>query len=226
MPLAQPTAAASATSCQVSNVAMPGRCHRSSRFVTRQSHVRHPRRRALAEERRDALLAFRRRAHARDARRRVRDHARRRSAAARPRGSAPCIRPAPAARRASSAPRSSLILPSSSASGADVVHEPDPKRLRRGEALGRQEVAPRLPRADRLDDVGCDRRGNEPELRLGQRERRILRGERDVAAGDEADAAAERGAVHARDRRLRRACRACAASPPAPSRRRDSRRAP
>ena len=39
-----------------------------------------------------------------------------------------------------------------------------------------------------------------------------LRGDRDVAARDEADAAAERRAVDARDRRLRHACRACAAS--------------
>ena len=35
--------------------------------------------------------------------------------------------------------------------GADVVDEPDAERFRRGEALGGQEIAPRLPRADRLD---------------------------------------------------------------------------
>ena len=79
-----------------------------------------------------------------------------------------------------------MILPSSSAERDDVVDEPDPKGLRRGEALGGQEVAARLPRADRLDDIRRDRRGDEAELRLGQRERRVLRGERDVAARDEA----------------------------------------
>ena len=33
------------------------------------------------------------------------------------------------------------------------MHEADAERLRRGEALGGEEVAPRLPRADRLDHV-------------------------------------------------------------------------
>ena len=84
----------------------------------------------------------------------------------------------------------------------DVVQEPDPVRLGGGEALGGQEVATRRPRADRLDHVRRDGGGNQPELRLRQRERRVLRPDRDVAAGDQSDAAAERVAVDPGDRRL------------------------
>ena len=48
---------------------------------------------------------------------------------------------------------------------------------------------------------GADRRGDQPEPHLGEAEARVLAREHDVAAAGEAGAAAERGAVHARDHR-------------------------
>ena len=83
------------------------------------------------------------------------------------------------------------------------MHEAHAQRVRGAEALGRQEIPPRLPRADRFDDVGTDRCRNQPELRLGQCERRLGDGNRDVGCGNQSDAAAIRRAVHAGDRRLR-----------------------
>ena len=216
MPLAQPSAAASAISCQTSNCSSP--------LIARHSFaLRHPRRRGAARgtpRRLRALPATRGRAAMRStvsAITAVVDAAAR--ATARISALALRLRRAarrPAARRAASSRRSSMA-----SAGHDVVDEPDAQRLGGGEALGGQEVAPRLPRADRLDHVRADGRRDQPELRLGQRERRLLRGDRDVAAGDEAHAAAVGRAVHARDRRLRhagRASRASRASAPASAR--------
>ena len=52
-----------------------------------------------------------------------------------------------------SAPSSSLTRASSSGGGTMSWTRPDPVRLRGREALRRQEIAPRVARADRLDDV-------------------------------------------------------------------------
>ena len=46
----------------------------------------------------------------------------------------------------------------------DVVHEPDAVRLRGFEALGGEEIAPRLARADRFDTYGEIVAGMRPSL--------------------------------------------------------------
>ena len=79
--------------------------------------------------------------------------------------------------------------------GVHLVHQPDPQGRRRVEALAGHEVPPRgaladLPQRERRDDGGDD-----PELHLGEREHRSGLGDRDVGAGDEPDAAAERVAL-------------------------------
>ena len=85
----------------------------------------------------------------------------------------------------------------------DLVQQADPQSLCGAEPLCRQEVAPCLPRADRLDDIWTDRCRNQPELRLGQCERRLGHCKGDVACGNETHAAAICRAMNPRDRRLR-----------------------
>ena len=83
-----------------------------------------------------------------------------------------------------------------------VVQQTDAECFRGAEALAGEEQPPCRARADRLDDIRRDGGGYEPETRLREREDRILRADRDVAAGDEPDAAAKGRAVDPRDRRL------------------------
>ena len=133
----------------------------------------------------------------------------RRSGGARRRGSAPCTRACACGPASSSAPSNSLTRAVELRRRDDVVHEPDPIGLRRVEALGGQEIAARVPRADRLD------------RRTGE----IVAGMRPSFASDSANVAScaaiamsqhatrptpppIRRAVHARDRRLRHAVRA------------------
>ena len=87
--------------------------------------------------------------------------------------------------------------------GGDVVHEANAVRRRGVEKLGRGEPPARLARADRRDDVGRNHRGQQAEAALGKAEFRVRRGDRDVAAGHQAHAPAERRAVHTGDGRLR-----------------------
>ena len=229
MPLAQPSAAASATSCQVSKWCRGRRegrsgCHhalggrgpsvRARRAPTPRCACRGtPRRPPSPRAKRAPWRCARRCPRSR----------RRRSAGARRRGSAPWTRPARADPPGAARPSSSLMRLSSSFGEHDVVHEADPERLGGVEALRRQEVAPRHPRADRLDHVGADRRRNKAELRLRQREGRLLRGDARYRS---------RRRVRRRRRTPRRgrarssawaAGSACAACPPAPSHRQGSR---
>ena len=74
----------------------------------------------------------------------------------------------------------------------EIVQQAETECFGRGEPLRGQEQAARRPCADRLDDVGADRRGNEPEPRFRKCEHRVLRADGDVATGDEPDAAADR----------------------------------
>ena len=83
-----------------------------------------------------------------------------------------------------------------------LVHHPDPVRLVRIEAFGGEEIAAGHAVADGPDDVRADRSGHDAELDFGGGKRRAGRGDRDVAGGGEARAAAERRAVNARERRL------------------------
>ena len=81
--------------------------------------------------------------------------------------------------------------------------EPDPQRRLRVEALAGEEEATRRAGADLREHERRDDRGDDPEPHLGEAERRVGRGDDDVRARDEAGAAAERVAVHARDERRR-----------------------
>ena len=71
------------------------------------------------------------------------------------------------------------------------------------EPLGGQEPAPRLARADRAHDEGRDHGRHDAEPHLAGRELRPLGGDGDVAGGDQADAAADGGAVDHGDHGLR-----------------------
>ena len=84
-----------------------------------------------------------------------------------------------------------------------LVDEADPQRGRRVEALARDEVAPRRARADLRQRVRRDHGRDDPELHLREGEQRVRRRDHDVRASDEAAAAAERMAVHARHDRRR-----------------------
>ena len=76
--------------------------------------------------------------------------------------------------------------------GRDLVDEADVQRGRGVEALAGEEVASRRAAPDPRQHERRDDRGHDPELDLGEAERRILGGDRDVGAGQ-------------RDRSLRRA---------------------
>ena len=84
-----------------------------------------------------------------------------------------------------------------------VMHESDAMRFGGIERFGGEEQTPRLTHADGGDDVRRNHRRHEAEFHFGKSELRRVRGDDDVAARDESDAAAVRRAVHARDGRLR-----------------------
>ena len=81
------------------------------------------------------------------------------------------------------------------------MHEADTQRDVGAEALAGQEPAARGPGADLREDEGRDDRRDDAEANLGEAEGRIVRRDRDVRAGDEAAASAERISVHPRDDR-------------------------
>ncbi len=65
----------------------------------------------------------------------------------------------------------------------------------RVEALAGQGVTAGVPQTDGVDHVGGDRRGRDADADFGDAELRIRRGEGDIDAADDADTAAEAGAV-------------------------------
>jgi hypothetical protein len=79
------------------------------------------------------------------------------------------------------------------------VDEPDPERGRRVEALAGHEVPSRRAGPDPRDRERRDRRRDDPELDLGEGELRVLGGDHDVGARDEAAPAAEHVAMDPRD---------------------------
>ncbi len=83
------------------------------------------------------------------------------------------------------------------------MDEADRERLGGANPRRRQRQAARVALADRVQHVRTDRRRQDAELRLADGEARVVGGDRDVAGAGEADAAAERGALDARDGRLR-----------------------
>ena len=82
------------------------------------------------------------------------------------------------------------------------MEQPEAVGFGGAEALGGQEIAPRSAHADRLDHVGADRRRDQAEPCLGKRKHRVLRSDRDIAAGNQAHAASEDCPVYAGDRRF------------------------
>ncbi len=220
MPLAQPSAAASATSCQSVEAVEAGNGVHSGRSAA-GTHAGA----RLSRNAATPSLPFRRRAHARDALGRVGD---RRASSIGCRATARIsvlrrrlrLRAGEQQRAEDLVDRARRARPHGTMSWTRPMRNASAAVKRSAD----EEVAPRVPRADRLDHVRADRRRDQAELRLGQRERRVVRGDGDVAAGDEADAAAERRAVDAGDRRLGQSGAAWRASTPARSRRRGSRR--
>ena len=85
----------------------------------------------------------------------------------------------------------------------DLVHEADPERGQRVEALAGDEVAAGRALADLRERERRDHRGDDAELHLGEGEDRVGRRHGDVRAGDEPAAAAECVALHPRDHRHR-----------------------
>src|SRR5678815_3624082 len=137
MPLAQPTAAASATSCKVSNDSSPGTViddfpqWATSRVA---QCLGYPARRALVEERRHAFPAFRRDAHSRAPNSGIRDHNVIDGTCGD--GSYQCLRLRLRARAGDEQRAQELVDPPVDlVPRTDVVHEPDAERLRRGELL-------------------------------------------------------------------------------------------
>ena len=85
---------------------------------------------------------------------------------------------------------------------SDLADEADAERDIGPEALARQDVAARGARADLREHERRDDRGDDPELDLGEAERRALVRDRDVCAGREPAPAAEAVALDPRhDRR-------------------------
>ena len=82
------------------------------------------------------------------------------------------------------------------------MDEADPARLLGAEALAGKKIAARLARADGAHDKGRDHGRDDAEADLGRAETRRVGGDGDVAGGDEAGPAAQRGAVDHGDRRL------------------------
>src|SRR5204863_413214 len=87
---------------------------------------------------------------------------------------------------------------------ADVVHEPDPARRHRIEALAGQRKAAGVARADAVDQQRNDRRRGDAPAHFADRKERIRRGEHDVAGCGDPDPAAKAAALHERDRRPRK----------------------
>src|SRR5207248_10835759 len=74
----------------------------------------------------------------------------------------------------------------------DLVHEADAQRRLGVEALAGDEIAARRAGTDLRERERRDHRGDDPELHLRERERRVTGRDCDVGRCDEARAAAER----------------------------------
>ena len=83
----------------------------------------------------------------------------------------------------------------------DLVDKADVERNRRVEPLTGEEIPPRGAFSDPRQYERRDDRGHDPELDLGEAERRILGGEHDVGAGRKAAASAQAVALDARNDR-------------------------
>ena len=104
---------------------------------------------------------------------------------------------------ASSERTTSASASSSPFSDDHLVHESQPKRLVGVEPSSGGEQGAGRTRTDRPQHVGRDRRRDQAEPHLGERERRALGGDRDVGARDETGTPAERRAVDPRHDGLR-----------------------
>ncbi len=82
------------------------------------------------------------------------------------------------------------------------MREAEAMRFPRRKTLAGKHVAARLLFADRAHDVRADHRGHQADPHLGQAELGLLGRDHQVAGGNQAHAAGEGSAVHARDERL------------------------
>src|SRR5258708_35706405 len=82
------------------------------------------------------------------------------------------------------------------------MHETDAPGFHGIEALRGQEITSRLALANGRDDIGADDRWNQAETDFRERESGLRAGDRDIAAGNQADPTAESGSLHSRDGRL------------------------
>src|SRR5687768_124610 len=152
-PLAHPSAPASAISCQVSNGTDVMACS-----LLLAQRFGHPFGRAARQERRDSLASLIRRADRGDALGGVGNHAlvdrTMRNRANQRLDGLLCMRS-----RDEQPPEQLVDARIEALDGRnDVVHESDAIGLRRIELLGGYHVTARMPRADRFDDIGSDRR--------------------------------------------------------------------
>ena len=86
---------------------------------------------------------------------------------------------------------------------ADLMHEPEPQRFGGRDALAREAVAAEAAMAHGADEERHHAERRHADAHFRDREERRFGRDHDVAAGGEAGAAADRAAVHDRDRRLR-----------------------
>ena len=84
----------------------------------------------------------------------------------------------------------------------DFVDQSPLRCLAGVDPLAGQHQALCHPDAKGLDEVGADHRGHQSELHFAQAEERLVRGDRDVTAGHQADTAANRSSLHPGDRWL------------------------
>ena len=82
------------------------------------------------------------------------------------------------------------------------MNEADPQGFLGGEALAREQIAAQAARVDRAQKERNERPRREAEPHLRQREERVVRGDDDVATGDDCNGAADAGTVDERDGRL------------------------
>ncbi len=83
----------------------------------------------------------------------------------------------------------------------DLVHQPDPQRPLRSEALAGGEQRPGMSLTDARQHERADDRRDEAQLRLGETEGRVSGGQRHVRHAAERHAAAQGGAVDPCDHR-------------------------
>src|SRR6185369_13235353 len=86
---------------------------------------------------------------------------------------------------------------------ADLVHEPEPQRFRRHDALAREPIAAEGAMPHGANEERHHAEWRHADANLWYREERRVGRDRDVAAGDKAGTAADRTAMRDRYRRLR-----------------------